>query len=156
VGAFVCGGRTLKNCLINHARTFIFSTAMPPYFAGQIQAALELAVAADAERAQLRRIAGSIREAVTAAGLDSGSSSTQIVPIYLGSNEAALQMASVLHSAGFAVRAIRPPTVPAGTSRIRISLTARITMDEIDRLARAISVASKALQQVPSTAAVHG
>jgi 8-amino-7-oxononanoate synthase len=156
VGAFICGSSTLKNFLINHARTFIFSTAMPPYFAGQIRAALELAVAADAERAHLRRIAGSIREAVAAAGLDFGSSFTQIIPIYLGSNEAALQMASVLRGGGFAVRAIRPPTVPAGTSRIRISLTARITMDEIDRLARAISVASKALHQVPSTAAVHG
>ena len=93
---------------------------------------------------------------MAAAGLDSGSSSTQIVPIYLGSNETALQVAAQLREAGFAVRAIRPPTVPAGTSRIRISLTARITMDEIDRLARAISVASKSLHQVHSTAAVHG
>ena len=156
VGAFVCGGSALRNFLINHARTFIFSTAMPPYFAGQIRAALELAVAADAERAHLRRIAGSLREAVTAAGLDCGSSATQIVPIYLGSNETALQVAAQLREAGFAVRAIRPPTVPAGTSRIRISLTARITMDEIDRLARAISVAAKALHQVSSPAAVHG
>jgi 8-amino-7-oxononanoate synthase len=156
VGAFICGSSTLKNFLINHARTFIFSTAMPPYFAGQIRAALELAVAADAERAHLRRIALSLRDAVAATGRDCGSSSTQIVPIYLGSNETALQMASVLRGSGFAVRAIRPPTVPAGTSRIRISLTARITMDENDRLARAISVASKALHQVPSTAAVHG
>jgi len=156
VGAFICGSSTLKNFLINHARTFIFSTAMPPYFAGQIRAALELAVAADAERAHLRRIALSLRDAVAATGRECGSSSTQIVPIYLGSNETALQMASVLRGSGFAVRAIRPPTVPAGTSRIRISLTARITMDENDRLARAISVASKALHQVPSTAAVHG
>ncbi len=155
-GAFLCGGSALKNFLINHARTFIFSTAMPPYLAGQIRAALDLAIAADAERDHLRRIASSLRDAVAAAGLDSGSSSTQIVPIYLGSNETALQVAAQLREAGFAVRAIRPPTVPAGTSRIRISLTARITMNEINLLARAISVASKSLHQVHSTAAVHG
>jgi 8-amino-7-oxononanoate synthase len=155
-GAFVCGSSALKKLLINHARTFIFSTAMPPYLAGQIRAALDLAIAADAERAHLRRIASSLRDAVSAAGLDTGSSTTQIVPIYLESNENALQVAAQLRDAGFAVRAIRPPTVPAGTSRIRISLTARITMNEIDTLARAISVASKSLHQVHSTATVHG
>jgi 8-amino-7-oxononanoate synthase len=155
-GAFVCGGSALKDFLVNHARTFIFSTAMPSYMAGQIRAALDLAIAADVERAYLGRIASSLRDAVAAAGLDSGSSSTQIVPIYLGSNETALQMAAQLREAGFAVRAIRPPTVPGGTSRIRISLTARVTMDEIDCLGRAISVAAKSLHQVHSTAAVHG
>ena len=155
-GAFVCGSSALKNFLVNHARTFIFSAAMPPYLAGQIRAALDLAISADAERDHLRRIVSSLRDAVTAAGLDAGSSATQIVPIYLGSNESALQVAAQLRDAGFAVRAIRPPTVPAGTSRIRISLTARITMDEVDRLARAISVAAKSLHQVHSTAAIHG
>ena len=155
-GAFVCGSSALKSFLINHARTFIFSTAMPPYLAGQIRAALELASAANAERAHLRRIASSLRDAVAAAGLDFGTSCTQIVPIYLGSNETALHVARQLRGAGFAVRAIRPPTVPAGTSRVRISLTARITMDEIDRLARAISNSAKSLHQAPSTVAVHG
>ena len=155
-GAFFIGGSALKNFLIKHPTTFIFSTAMPPYLAGQIRAALDLAISADAERDHLRRIAPSLRDVVAAAGLDSGSSSTQIVPIYLGSNETALHVAAQLREAGFAVRAIRPPPVPAGTSRIRISLTDRISMDEIDRLARAISAASKSLHQVHSTAAVHG
>ncbi len=155
-GAFVCGSAALKNYLVNHARTFIFSTAMPPYLAGQIRAALDLAIGADAERAHLRRIASSLREGIAAAGLDSGSSTTQIVPVYLGSNEAALQVASQLREQGFGVRAIRPPTVPVGTSRLRLSLTARITLDEIDRLARAISAATKSLQQVPSVSTAHG
>jgi 8-amino-7-oxononanoate synthase len=155
-GAFVCGGGALKKYLVNHARTFIFSTAMPPYLAGQIRAALDLAIGADAERAHLRRIASSLREAIAAAGLESGSSTTQIVPIYLGSNETALQVAGELRDAGFAARAIRPPTVPVGTSRVRISLTARIRMDEIHSLARAISVVTKSLPQVPSVSAVHG
>lgn len=155
-GAFVCGGRTLKEYLVNHARTFIFSTAMPPYFAGQIRAALDLAIGADAERAHLRRVASSLRKAIAVAGLDSGSSMTQIVPIYLGSNETALQVAAQLRAQGFAVRAIRPPTVPAGTSRLRISLTARITMDEVERLGRAISSACKSLPQCSTVSAVHG
>jgi 8-amino-7-oxononanoate synthase len=155
-GAFVCGSRALRNYLINHARTFIFSTAMPPYLAGQIRAALDLAIVAEAERAHLRRIASSLREAIAVAGLDSGASTTQIVPIYLGSNETALQVASGLHEQGFAVRAIRPPTVPVGTSRLRLSLTARITLDEIERLARAISAAIKSLHQVPSVSTAHG
>ncbi len=92
--------------------------------------------AADAERAHLRRIAVIAARGCDRGGLDCGASATQIVPIYLGSNETALHVAAQLRDAGFAVRAIRPPTVPAGTSRIRLSLTARITMDEIHRLAR--------------------
>ena len=155
-GAFVCGNHALKSFLVNHARTFIFSTAMPPYLAGQIRAALDLAIAADAERSHLRRIADALREAVAAAGLDCGSSSTQIVPIYLGSNEVALQMASHLREAGFAVRAIRPPTVPVGTSRLRISLTARNSMNEMEALARAIGTAAKLTPQVHSSVTVHG
>jgi 8-amino-7-oxononanoate synthase len=154
-GAFVCGGGALKNNLINHARTFIFSTAMPPYLAGQIRAALDLAIGADAERAHLRRIASAFREAVTAAGLDAGASATQIVPIYLGSNENALQVAAQLRDAGFAVRAIRPPTVPVGTSRVRLSLTARVSMEEIGRLASAIRAACKSLPHVPSVSVIH-
>jgi 8-amino-7-oxononanoate synthase len=155
-GAFVCGSSALRNYLINHARTFIFSTAMPPYVAGQIRAALGLAIGADAERMHLQRIASSLREAMTAAGLDTGSSTTQIVPVYLGSNEAALQVASRLREQGFSARAIRPPTVPVGTSRLRLSLTARITMEEIDRLALATVAATKSFQQVSSVSTAHG
>ncbi|HEX4003332.1 MAG TPA: 8-amino-7-oxononanoate synthase [Candidatus Acidoferrales bacterium] len=142
-GAFVCGSGALREHLINRARTFIFSTAMPAYFAGQIRAALSLARAADAERAHLRAIAGALREALAAAGLPCGTSCTQIVPVILGTNEAALHVASELQRGGFAVRAIRPPTVPPGTARIRISLTSKITIEDVRRLAAAILAAHK-------------
>jgi 8-amino-7-oxononanoate synthase len=155
-GAFVCCGAQLKKYLINHARTFIFSTAMPPYLAGQIRAALDLAIAADGERAHLRSISSALRETLTAAAIDRGSSATQIVPVYLGSNEAALEVAARLRDEGFAVRAIRPPTVPAGTARLRISLTARIGIAEIERLSRCIISACKSLPQIPAVSAVHG
>jgi 8-amino-7-oxononanoate synthase len=154
-GAFVCGGNALREHLINRARTFIFSTAMPPYFARQIQAALALARAADTERAHLREIAGALRVELAARGFDCGTSATHIVPVILGSNEMALHVASELQHNGFAVKAIRPPTVPAGSARVRFSLTSRVSLDEIRRLAQAMDRACKSLPGVPAASAVH-
>jgi 8-amino-7-oxononanoate synthase len=154
-GAFVCGGTTLKEYLVNRARTFIFSTAMPPYFARQIQAALCLARAADAERAHLREIASALREELGARGFDCRTSVTHIVPVTLGSNETALHVASELQRSGFAVRAIRPPTVPEGSARVRFSLTSRLSLDEIRQLALAMDAACKSLPKVPAASAVH-
>jgi 8-amino-7-oxononanoate synthase len=136
-GAFVCGGGALKNYLINRARTFIFSTAMPPYLADQIHAALGLARVAESERAHLRHIALALREELAAAGLNSGTSVTHIVPVIVGGDEIALHVARGLQRSGFAVKAIRPPTVPPGTARLRVSLTSKITLDDIHRLAAA-------------------
>ncbi len=155
-GAFVCGSRALKDFLINCARTFIFSTATPPYFAGQIHAAMALARAADSERAHLRELADELRASLAAAEIDCGASSTHIVPVILGSNEAALHAASELQHAGFAVRAIRPPTVPPGTARIRISLTSHITKDEARRLADVLRAASESLGKSRSASVAHG
>jgi len=137
-GAFVCGGRALKDFLINRARTFIFSTAMPPYMAGQIRAGLLLARTANRERAHLREMAEMLRASLLAAGINCGSSSSHIVPVILGSNEAALHAANELQRAGFAAKAIRPPTVPSGTARIRISLTSRVTREQTQRLAEVL------------------
>jgi 8-amino-7-oxononanoate synthase len=140
-GAFVCGTTALREYLINRARTFIFSTAMPPYFARQIQAALALARQAHAERAHLCEIAEVLRKELFAQGFDCGTSATHIVPVILGSNETALHFSNELQRSGFAVRAIRPPTVPAGSARVRFSLTSRITLDEIRALVRAMEAA---------------
>jgi len=140
-GAFVCCGAALRDFLVNRARTFLFSTALPPYFSRQIRAALAIAREEDSRRKHLREIANALRAELSAAGLNCGTSSTQIVPVILGSNEAALHVAARLQGAGFAVRAIRPPTVPAGTARIRISLTSRITLAEVHRLVAAIGAA---------------
>ncbi|MGH9573935.1 MAG: aminotransferase class I/II-fold pyridoxal phosphate-dependent enzyme [Candidatus Acidiferrales bacterium] len=152
-GAFVCGSDLLKDYLVNRARTFIFSTAMPPYMAAQIRAALGLARSAEDSRAHLHAIATELRTRFIAAGVNCGTSSTQIIPIHLGANEAALSVAAALQDAGFGVRAIRPPTVPEGTSRIRFSLTASLSMDEIGRLALATETAVKMMQ--PSTTTAH-
>ncbi|HTZ99606.1 MAG TPA: 8-amino-7-oxononanoate synthase [Candidatus Aquilonibacter sp.] len=154
-GAFVCGSGALREHLINRARTFIFSTAMPPYLAGQIRAALALARAADQERAHLHAIGRALREGLAAAGLRYGTGAAQIVPVILGANEAALHVASKLQRAGFAVKAIRPPTVPPGTARIRISLTSEVTFEDIRRLVAAISAAYQSLPHSISANVVH-
>jgi 8-amino-7-oxononanoate synthase len=150
-GAFVCCDESLKQYLVNRARTFIFSTAMPPYLAGQIRAAVKLAIEADARRAHLGEMSNLLRRELARAGVNFGLSTTQIVPVFCGTNEAALHVAEVLRESGFAVRAIRPPTVPAGTARVRLSLTAQITEEEISRLARCIRAAFEFVAKGRST-----
>jgi 8-amino-7-oxononanoate synthase len=148
-GAFACGSESLKQYLVNSARTFIFSTAMPPHFAGQIRGALRLAIGADKKRAHLAENSSLLRRELADAGINFGTSSTQIVPVFCGTNETALHVASALQKNGFAVRAIRPPTVPAGTARVRVSLTAKISREEILRLSGAIRAAFDSLPTRP-------
>jgi 8-amino-7-oxononanoate synthase len=140
-GAFVCGSATLRQFLINRARTFIFSTALPPYFAAHVRAGWELAAHADAERAMLSTNASMLRDDLRARDVDLLGSESQIVPVVLGENERAVAVAEQLRASGFGVRAIRPPTVPAGTSRLRISVTARHTQAALRELAAAIQTA---------------
>jgi 8-amino-7-oxononanoate synthase len=133
-GAFVCGSAVLKEHLINHARTFVFSTAQPPHMAGQIRAALRLALAMDNERVELHTRSKRFTAALRSQGWDTGNSTTQIVPALIGGNEETLAAADFLQQEGFAVRAIRPPTVPQGSARLRFSLTAGIAEDVLIRL----------------------
>jgi 8-amino-7-oxononanoate synthase len=137
-GAFVCGPAVLKEHLLNHARTFIFSTALPPYFAFQIKAAMRLAVGMDADRASLLQRAATLRGALQAEGFDTAGGASQIVPIILRHNDATLDAAEHLQREGFAVRGIRPPTVAEGGSRLRLSLTTRISQDELSRLVHSL------------------
>lgn len=137
-GAFVCGPAVLKEHLVNHARTFIFSTALPPHIAGQIGAALQLAAGMDEERECLLTLARSLCDSLRGEGFETGRSDSQIVPVMLGSNEATLDAAEHLQREGFAVRGIRPPTVPAGGARLRLSLTTRIPETELARLVESL------------------
>jgi 8-amino-7-oxononanoate synthase len=137
-GAFVCGSAVLREHLINHARTFIFSTAMPPYMAEQIRAALRLAAEMHTERAELNLRSQDFSKSLQRDDWDSLGSTTQIVPAVIGANDAALAAADFLQRAGFAVRAIRPPTVPPGTARFRFSVTHKISAVELEKLAAAL------------------
>lgn len=138
VGAFVCGSATLREHLINHARTLIFSTAMPPGMAGQIRAALRLAKGMDLEREGLLSRAREFAAALRHAGWDLPGSTAQIVPVIMGGNEETVFAAEHLQSEGFAVRAIRPPTVPQGRSRLRLSITCSVTVEDLKRLQTAL------------------
>ena len=133
-GAFVCGSKILKEHLINRARTFIFSTALPPYLAGQIRAALRISLLMNQERAALQMNSANLESAMRAMGLDTAGSTSQIVPAVIGGNEDALGASEFLRREGFAVRAIRPPTVAEGTARLRFSLTAAISSTDVARL----------------------
>jgi 8-amino-7-oxononanoate synthase len=133
-GGFICGSRILRDYLINHARTLIFSTAMPAYMAGQIKAALRLAKDMNREREVLLKNARALASAMRTDGWDVSGTDSQIIPVIVGSNDDALGAAQFLQVQGFAIRAIRPPTVPAGSSRLRLSLTARIAVKELQRM----------------------
>lgn len=142
MGAVVCGSRTLREFLINRARTFIFSTAAPAYLAKQIQAALTIAASMEAERRHLASLSENLRSKLLQLGFSRGASTSHIVPIIIGNNAEALTFSTALNEQGFAVRAIRPPTVPAGTARVRLSLTTTLTTSNIERLTDAIASAA--------------
>lgn len=151
-GAFVCGGAILKKHLINHARTFVFSTAMPPYMSAQISAALQLARGMDTERQELLDDAREFSRMLRHEGWKVPSSDSQIVPIIIGSNEDALGAAEFLQNKGFGVKAIRPPTVPEGKARLRLSLTSSIKRRELELL-RSMLGAWRASREVLAEAA---
>ncbi len=130
-GGFVCGSSVLREFLINHARTLIFSTAMPAYIAGQIHAALRFAKDMDAERKLLLDRSNLLATEVNAEGRRTPGGHSQIIPVILGSIEDAVSAAKFLQEQGFAVRAIRPPTVPVGGARLRLSLTTQITNEHV-------------------------
>jgi 8-amino-7-oxononanoate synthase len=133
-GAFVCGSDRLRRFLINRARTFIFTTALPPYIASQVSAGMNLAKEADDERRHLIELSEFLRKELQRNGFAPCSGKSHIVPVILGANQAALHLAGYLEARGFGVRAIRPPTVPAGTARLRLSLTARLSEEILARL----------------------
>ena len=133
-GALVCGSKVLRDYLVNHARTLIFSTAMPPYMAGQIRAALRLAREMDREREMLLRNAQEFALGLRGAGWDTAGTASQIVPVVIGENDETVAAAEYAQQRGFAVRAIRPPTVAKGSARLRLSLTAKIAESELRRL----------------------
>lgn len=138
-GAFVCGSAVLREHLINHARTFVFSTAPPPYMTGQIRAALRMSLTMDKEREELRARSKRFAAVLRSQGWDTGNSATQIVPAMIGENEETLAAADFLQQDGFAVRAVRPPTVPRGSARLRFSLTAGIGDDALLRLENSLN-----------------
>jgi 8-amino-7-oxononanoate synthase len=133
-GGYVACSETMRDYLINRCGGVIYSTALPPPVLGAIDAALDLVPFMDAERTRVASLAMRFRAGASAIKLDTGASTTQIVPVILGSPEAASAMSGRLRQAGFWAVAIRPPTVPAGTARLRLAFTAAHDESDIDRL----------------------
>jgi 8-amino-7-oxononanoate synthase len=133
-GAYVAGSRALCDYLVNACSGFIYTTALPPAVLGAMDAALDLVPTLDAERARLAAAGDNLRAALRGMGLDTGASSTQIVPAIVGDEARALALASGLEQRGLLAVAIRPPTVPAGTSRLRVTLSAAHRDVDVARL----------------------
>lgn len=131
-GAYVACSVTMRDYLINRCGGLIYSTALPPQVLGAIDAALDLIPSMDEDRAYVARLAARFRTSAAALGQDTGNSSTQIVPLIVGAPEAALQLSEALRERGFWATAIRPPTVPAGTARIRLAFTRAHQERDID------------------------
>jgi len=131
-GALVCCPRVLADILVNKARGFIFSTAPSPLAAAAVRASLAL-IRAQPERRE--RLAG----LVAFAGTRLAASGSQIIPVILGDDARTMEVAAELQRRGFDVRGIRPPTVPAGTSRLRVSLTLNVDQAAVAALAETIA-----------------
>lgn len=139
LGGFVAGSRRLVTWLQNRARTLVYSTALPPAAAAAAHRALAIVVAEPQRRDHLRLLSGRLRGRLRVAGRSTPEGDGPIVPLLVGAPEAAVALATQLAADGCLVPAIRPPTVPAGTSRLRISLTAAHSFEQIDRLAALIT-----------------
>jgi 8-amino-7-oxononanoate synthase len=138
-GGYVACSETVRDYLVNRCSGLIYSTALPPPVLGAIDAALDAVPGMDAERAHVAGLAQRFREGAGAIGLSTGASTTQIVPVILGSPEAAVGMSRRLREPGFWAVAIRPPTVPAGTARLRLAFTAAHEESDVDRLLDALA-----------------
>ena len=138
-GAYIAGSRVLIDWLLNRCPGFIYTTALPPTVLGAVDAALDLVPDMDQERARLARNSQRLRGALALQGYDTLDSSTQIIPAVIGSEEDALAAAQSLEQAGVLAVAIRPPTVPDGTSRLRFALNSSLDEDDMLRLLGAIA-----------------
>jgi 8-amino-7-oxononanoate synthase len=144
-GAFVAARRDVAELLVNTARPFIFSTAPPPPSVGAALAALALLRARPGLVEQLRRAAATLREGLTGYGLDLGGSRTQVVPVMVGDARRAMALCERALERGVFAQAIRPPTVPQCTSRLRLAVMATHSADELRSAARMIGHAAREL-----------
>ncbi len=138
-GAFVAGEAALIETLIQQARTYIYTTALPPAIAEATRAALKLVREGSSRREHLKTLIARFRAGAVQCGLRLASSDTPIQPVILGKSDAALAASRALRASGIWVPAIRPPTVAADSARLRITISAAHTAEHIDRLLEALA-----------------
>ncbi len=151
-GAYVAGERRLIDLLVSRARTFVFTTALPPPACGAALAALEVVAAEPGRRTRLEALGARMSAGLTALGFDVSRVVSPIFPVVLGTEARALAAAAALRERGFFVRAIRPPTVPRGTSRLRVALSAAHTEAQVDGFLSALAELLPALPPAPQPA----
>jgi len=131
-GALVCLPRLYRDFMVNRGRAFIYSTAPSPLMAAVVRAALKICAGAEQERTQLQLLVRHAEDRMRKMGLPV--SGSQIQPVIVGADREAVRLAEALQARGHDVRAIRPPTVPEGTARLRLALTLHVTPDDLDAL----------------------
>jgi len=141
IGGFVAAPREVCDLIVNRARPLIYSTALPAAACEAAREALRILRAEPERRRRVLALADRLRAMLRDKGFDAGRSATPIIPIMIGEPDAALAMAAALLDRGIFCPAIRPPTVPRGTSRLRVSLTAEHTEEDLDRLVAALVAA---------------
>ncbi|MBU3591424.1 8-amino-7-oxononanoate synthase [Polynucleobacter sp. 78F-HAINBA] len=147
-GAFICAASPFIEWLIQKGRPYIYSTATPPAIAHALLSSLELIEGDEGitRRKKLHELIQIWNEEMIFSGWEKTPSSTPIQPVILGSNANALAVAKLLDEAGYWIPAIRPPTVPAGTSRLRITFSANHTTDDLRELIQALKVIEKTVE----------
>ncbi len=148
LGGFLAADDTTVQYLVNKARTLIYTTALPPALLAAAIAALAVIRSDDGPRQRLWHNTTYFLTQVRQLGFDVGATQTPIVPIFVGDSETTLRFSRKLLEAGFYVPAIRPPTVPLGTSRLRISLMADHTQSEMDRLLSTLQAVGRTLRLI--------
>ena len=148
-GAFIAGSDELVEWLIQTARSYIFTTASPPMVAAGLLKSLELLASEEHRRQHLRALITALRDGLQSLPWTLLPSQTAIQPLIVGENQAAVALMESLQAHGIWVPAIRPPTVPAGTARLRISLSAAHTLADVERLVAALHAAARTSMAVP-------
>lgn len=142
-GAFVAGPAWAIEYLLQRARPFVFATAPPPAFAEAIDASLDLIEQEPERRARVLQLAAYIRRALADRNIPTVPGTSQIVPVLVGDNDRAVAVAAALFRDGFDVRAIRPPSVPPGTARLRVSINIGLSEAILDRFVDCLAAAFK-------------
>jgi 8-amino-7-oxononanoate synthase len=145
-GAFIAGSEELIETLIQFARPYIYTTSQPPAVACATLRSLQLLQGEHWRRERLAQLIAQFRKGVTDIGLELMNSPTPIQPILVGSSERALMLSAALREQGILVTAIRPPTVPRGTARLRVTLCATHSEDDVNQLLDALK---SAVAQLP-------
>jgi 8-amino-7-oxononanoate synthase len=137
-GAFVAAEQVVIDTLVNHAHSYVYTTASPPALSVALQQSLELIAQGTARRTHLYELIAQLRNGLSGLPWQLMPSETAIQPLLIGDNHRALQLSEGLRERGIGVAAIRPPTVPQGTARLRITLSAAHTAADVDQLIGAL------------------